>query len=236
MRDPVAAFNAVVAESPAHGSVVSSTGAAFRAPSTPAVAYPSAFSTDYWRSDPIQHSIAVISFAAAPPPAIDAASVTTGGFFGIESRVTQVSSPYGGAVATGDGVLNPSLPPALDRLTRFSFLGALSSPGRTGHVISPNAVFRSDDPRIRFLCSPSLQDTGSYKEAPPSTVLLPDFDSNFIASFPMLDRNVRHCVSDMGRRFELFVDNGSPRDVARLLRLVGVDCGFSPTKQSPLFA
>ena len=30
----------------------------------------------------------------------------------------------------------------------------------------------------------------------------------------------------MGRRFELFVDNGSPRDVARLLRLVGVDCGF----------
>ena len=42
----------------------------------------------------------------------------------------------------------------------------------------------------------------------------------------MLDRNVRHCVSDMGRRFELFVDNGSPRDVARLLRLVGVDCGF----------
>ena len=66
---------------------------------------------------------------------------------------------------------------------------------------------------------------GTLQEAPASTVLLPDFSPNFIASFPMLDRNVKHCVSDMGRRFELFVDNGSPREVARLLRLVGVDCG-----------
>ena len=156
MRDSVAAFNAVVAKSLAHGSVVSSASTVFRAPSTPAAAYPSAFSTDYWCSDPIHPSAAAVSFAAAPAPTIDAASVTTGGFFGIESRVTQVSSPYGGAVVTRDGVLNPSLPPALDRLTRLSFLGALSPPGRTGHIISPNAVFRFDDPRMRFLCSPSL--------------------------------------------------------------------------------
>ena len=225
-RDPVAAFNAIATASPGHASVISSPATAFRSPPAPFASQPQTSSTDYWRTSSVHPSVTASSLSAPPPVAIDASSLPSRGFFGIEPRVPQVSSPYGGAVVTGDGILNPSLPPQLVRLPRFSFLGALSPPGRVGHMIHPNIIFRPEGTRMAFAVSASPSDAGPYLVAPPSTVLLPDFDSNFVASFPLHGRIGLNCVHDMARRFEYFIDSGNPRAIALLLRPVSVECGF----------
>ena len=96
------------------------------------------------------------SLLALPPVAIDAVSLPSRGFFGIEPRVTHVSSPYDGAVVTSEGVVTPSLAPPLVRIPRFSFLGTLSPPDRVGQLSSPNIIFRPEGTKMVFM---SLNDT-----------------------------------------------------------------------------
>ena len=223
MRDPIAAFEAAAALSPARSSAVHPT-LPFRTPAVSSPAISAQMSTNYWREKDFRPSYASSFSSEGLPSAIDAANPATTDFFGLASTVSQDTTPYGGVAVANEGVTPPLVPPALEPLLRLNFLGAISPSGRQGHLVVPHAIFRGDGDATAFLTS--TVDAGPYLPAPLSTVLLPGFDSRFLAGFPPHDRGSKHGVSEYGRRFEHFVANNVIPALTEHLRGVSHECGF----------
>ena len=223
MRDPIAAFEAAAALSPARSSAVHPT-LPFRPPAVSSPAISAQMSTNYWREKDFRPSYASSFSSEGLPSAIDAANPATTDFFGLASNVSQDTTPYGGVAVANEGATPPLVPPALEPLLRLNFLGAISPPGRQGHLVIPHAIFRGEGDATAFLTSNI--DSGPYLPAPMSTVLLPGFDSRFLAGFPPHDRGSKHGVSEYGCRFEHFVANNVIPALTEHLRGVSHECVF----------
>ena len=114
------------------------------------------------------------------------------------------------------------------RFSKLRFMGACPWPGR--QYYSPTGGGHSafdllSTPAVAFHTSPSGSAAGPFVLAHPSTVVLPDIDAAFNASFPLRGGNALQAATNASAAFERFVRDTGQTSVPAL-SLVSVDCGF----------